>query len=130
MKFYQRTYARKVIAPFVLCAFFMSSCSTFRPSTQVLTITTSQPDAEIYVNGSLAGKGRVQVVVERNRSVQILAKKDGFVPVSRTVGREINTTGILDTFGGMLILLPLIGLLSPGAYSLQADRVDFVMIKA
>jgi hypothetical protein len=120
----------KLISIFLLCVMTTTGCSAFRSSTQTITVTTDQPDTEIYVNGTMAGKGTANMAVKRNQNVSILAKKDGYIPVNRTIGKSLNTTGILDIVGGILILLPIFGLLAPGAYSLDEENITIMMIKA
>ncbi len=108
----------------------LTSCSAFRSSTQTITVTTDQPDTEIYVNGNMAGHGTAQVPVKRNQNVQILAKKDGYIAINRSIGKSLNTTGVLDIIGGILILVPIFGLLAPGAYSLDEENISIMMVKA
>ena len=107
----------------------MPACSAFRSSTQILSVTTDQPDTEIYINGTLAGKGTASLSVKRDQNVSIMAKKDGYIPVQRTIGKSLNNTGVLDIVGGILILIPLFGLLAPGAYSLDETNVSIVMLE-
>ncbi|OGW79688.1 MAG: hypothetical protein A2Z83_00455 [Omnitrophica bacterium GWA2_52_8] len=59
-----------------------------------------------------------------------MAKKDGYVTTQRAIGKSLNTTGVLDIIGGVLILIPLFGLLAPGAYSLDETNVQISMVKA
>ncbi len=40
-----------------------------------------------------------------------------------TIGTKISTTGVLDLVGGILILVPFLGLLSSGFWSLDTDQV-------
>ena len=120
----------KLISMFLVCAMLTTGCSAFRSSTQTITVTTDQPDTEIYINGAMAGKGTASIPVKRNQNVSILAKKDGYIPVNRTIGKSLNTTGVLDIVGGILVLIPIFGLLAPGAYSLDEENVTIMMVKA
>jgi hypothetical protein len=95
----------------------------------VLTVTTDQPDTQIFINGTMAGQGTAQMPVKRNQTVSVMAKKDGYITVQRSIGKSLNTTGVLDIVGGVLILLPLFGLLAPGAYSLDETNINIMMIK-
>ena len=52
-------------------------CSMFRSGRQRFSVTTSEPDAQIFVNGELLGVGNVTTSVPRNESVAVLAKKEG-----------------------------------------------------
>lgn len=78
----------------------------------------------------MAGVGTAQIPVKRNQNVSIMAKKDGYIPIQRSIGKSINTTGMLDVIGGLIFLLPLFGLLAPGAYSLDETNLSITMIKA
>ena len=106
-----------------------SGCSAFRSSTQTISVTTDQADAEIYINGTLAGKGTAHMPVKRNQNVLVLAKKDGYIPISRSIGKGFSTTGVLDLIGGFLIVIPFFGLMAPGAYSLDEENISIMMIE-
>ena len=51
--------------------------------------------------------------------------KKGYVPYQRTIRSQLNATGILDVVGLALFVLPGVGLLTPGAYSL--DETDIII---
>lgn len=110
--------------------FNLAGCSSFRSSTQTMSVTTDQPDAQIYVNGSMVGTGTASAVVKRNENVQLMVKKDGYVTIQRSIGNSMNTTGVLDIVGGVLFLIPLFGLLAAGSHSLDQTNVNVMMIKA
>ena len=104
-------------------------CSAFVPWSQDLSVTSSELDAEIYVNGRFVGTGNIIVRVPRNQNVSVLAKKDGYYPSIRHIGTTISATGVLDIIGGSIILIPFIGLAFPGAQSLNKDNVTLYMEK-
>ena len=110
--------------------FSFAGCSCFRDSTQTMTVTTDQPDTQIYINGAMAGTGTASAVVKRNETVQLMAKKDGYVTIQRSIGNSMNTTGVLDIIGGVLFLIPLFGLLAAGSHSLDQTNVNVMMLKA
>jgi hypothetical protein len=122
---------RKIVSIVIIISIvmFQSGCSTVVPHKQKFTVTTSEADAKIYVNGEYLGKGNVETRVPRNRDVSILVKKDGFNPVSRNIGTDFSMTGILDIVGGCIILIPLLGLFFPGARSLEQTNVAVVLEK-
>lgn len=64
-----------------------------------------------------------QVKVRRDRDVSIQCYKDGYTPYMRTIGNHMNGTGTLDVVGTVLFLVPGIGLLTPGAYSLDETEI-------
>lgn len=119
----------KQLSMLVLVCFLTANCSAFRSSTEIVSVTTDHPDSMIYVNGGMVGQGSTSASVKRNQNVQIMVKKDGYVTQQRTIGKSLNVTGILDIIGGVLVLLPIFGLLAPGAYSLDENNVTVLMVK-
>jgi hypothetical protein len=111
----------------VIAILILPGCSLFTGSMQPLTVTATDPTAEISIDGLPVGQGVVVTNVKRNRSHAIMAKtKDGRVG-GVSVGTKISTTGILDIVGGVLFLLPLLGLLGPGFWDLDQDQVIVVV---
>jgi len=102
-------------------------CSMLAPGTQQLSISASEDDAKIYVNGDLGGTGRAKVIVPRNQTISVLVKKDGFYPSERTIHYTLSNTGIADLVGGSICLFPLVGLLSPGAQRLSEENVSIIL---
>ncbi|MEZ4331497.1 MAG: hypothetical protein R3F35_07070 [Myxococcota bacterium] len=99
------------------------SCSLAGPSTQPITIVPSNPNAQILVDGVPRGKGVQSVDLSRKNAHSVLAKCKGSSGVA-TIYRELSTTGILDIIGGVIILIPFIGLFAPGAYALSPETVS------
>lgn len=120
---------KKLICSLLITSLMFSGCSAFRSSTQMISVTTDQPDAQIYINGNMAGQGSATASVRRNENVQIMAKKTGYVTTQRAIGHGLNTTGILDIIGGVLILVPLFGLLAAGSHNIDENNVSITMIK-
>jgi len=110
--------------------FNLTGCSAFRSSTQIVSVTSDQPDTEIFINGAMVGKGTASAPVKRNENVQLMAKKDGYIPIQRSIGHSLNTTGVLDIVGGCLFLIPLFGLLAAGSNSIDETNVSVMMMKA
>lgn len=113
----------------VVSLLMLQGCSMFAGSTQRFSVNTSEPDAQIFINGEFAGTGSVTREVKRDQTVSVMAKKDGYYPVTRDIGVQMSTTGVLDIIGGCIILLPFIGLAFPGSHSLNLDSVSLVMEK-
>lgn len=104
----------------------LGSCSLFASSTQGVTITASDPNAEIYVDGNYLGKGATSTALRRNRSHTVMAKCGDRVG-STVIGTSISATGVLDLIGGFLFLLPFIGVAGPGFMQLDADAVTVIV---
>ena len=119
----------QVVAVSVVIVFGVvnAGCSFFARKTQMLTVTATEDDAEIYINGVMLGEGTVSKKVRRNKRVSIMAKKPGYSVQTRDVDRRLGTVGILDTVGAFIIILPAFGLLSAGAWELDKDHVTIVM---
>ncbi|MEW6101859.1 MAG: PEGA domain-containing protein [Candidatus Omnitrophota bacterium] len=110
-------------------ASLQSGCSMFVPQKQRFSVTASEPDAKIYVNGEYLGQGNIQTRVKRNNDVAVLVKKEGFIPVTRNIGTDFSITGILDVAFGYFLLVPLIGLFFPGCRSLEQTNIAVTLEK-
>ncbi|NCP97254.1 MAG: hypothetical protein GW824_11555 [Deltaproteobacteria bacterium] len=99
-----------------------TGCSAFRAHNQTMNINCTPEDAILMVNGQRYSSP-VQVSVKRNRDVSLQAHKEGYVPYQRTIGHHFNGTGALDAVGTLLILVPCVGLFTPGAWSLDETDV-------
>ena len=106
-----------------------SGCSMVIPGKQRFSVTASEQDAKIYVNGDYIGQGNVQTRVRRNNDVSVLVKKQGYIPVSKNIGTDFSITGILDIVGGFIILVPWLGLFFPGCRQLEQTNVAVVLEK-
>ena len=106
-----------------------SGCSMVVPGKQRFSVIASETDAKIYVNGEYLGQGNIQTRIRRNNDVSVLVKKDGYIPVSRSIGTDFSITGILDIIGGFIILLPWVGLFFPGCRQLEQTNVAVVLEK-
>lgn len=115
----------KVLGFMILVLFIASSlgCSAFQQNTQVLTIKTSAESASIYINGNAVGTSPVSLYAKRDRSYSITARKNGYEPATLTIGHHFNETGALDVIGTFLFLVPVLGIASPGAWSLDETDV-------
>lgn len=112
---------KKVVSVFVVMTFFASGCSAFRPHSETVNVVCEPTDSILVINGQRYASP-AQVEVPRNRDVSIQCNKKGYFTAQQTVGHHFNGTGALDAVGTLLILLPGIGLFTPGAWSL--DKTD------
>ena len=113
----------KKVVSLVLAVSLVAGCSTFRSSKETITVTTNYSDASIYVNGNKVGNGTVSTPVKRNQSAQVMVTKPGYQTAYYYISSNLNTTGILDIIGAVTWLLPFIGVLSPGAKSLDEHNI-------
>ena len=103
-----------------------TGCSAFRAHNQTVNINCTPEDAILMVNGQ-RHRSPVQVSVKRNRDVSLQAHKEGYVPYQRTIGHHLNATGAVDAVGTLLILVPCVGLFTPGAWSLDETDVGITL---
>lgn len=108
----------------------MTGCSAFRSPTQIVSVTTDHADSEIFINGTMVGRGTASTAVKRNENIQLMVKKDGYIPVQRSIGHGLNTTGVLDIIGGAIFLIPLFGLLAAGSQSVDETNLNVMLMKA
>jgi len=101
------------------------ACSLFAPSTQALTIHTNSSEADIYLDGAVVGKGSTVVNVART-SHHIRAVL-GDLDAHTSVGTRISALGILDILGGILFLVPFIGVAGPGFTQLDRTTVELTI---
>jgi hypothetical protein len=98
-------------------------CSAFQPRMQAITITATQPGADIYVDGNNLGKSPVTTELARDRSHSVMAKYGSKSGVT-TIEKKISGTGVLDLVGTFLFLVPAIGLFTPGFWELDPTNVN------
>lgn len=117
-------FFRKLLAAMLTIAFlpYLAGCSILRPVNQTLHVDCAQPGVQLKVNGA-PHSCPADVPVRRNKAVNVLASKEGFPVQQRTVPFHISTTGVLDLAGGIIILVPAIGLAFPGAFNLDTTEL-------
>jgi hypothetical protein len=108
-------------------AMVQTGCSMVAPSKQKFSVSATEPDAKVYINGEYVGSGSVQTRVNRNQSVSVMVKKEGYYPATRDIGTQMSMTGILDIIGGCIFLLPFIGLAFPGARELDQSNISVIL---
>lgn len=104
----------------------LASCSLFSSSTQLVTIETSNPAADIRINGQRLGKGTVTTQLKKNKSHAITADC-GNQHGMALIDSNLSVTGALDIIGGVCFLIPFLGFISPGAWTLSPDYVRIDM---
>ena len=110
----------------VFSMMFIEGCSFFAPYTQTIHINGSPADATVVVNGIITSVP-ASIEVPRNKNLTIIAHKEGYNPYNVTTGYSLSTIGTVDAIGCYLLLLPGLGLLSPGAWELSEDNFYYVL---
>lgn len=95
-----------------------ASCSAFVGSHQPVTLDGLHPDTVILVDGEQVGTGRATVELERDRSHVVIFERAGTQDV-RVIDHMWSIYGKLDVIGSIALLFPGLGLLCPGARTLQ-----------
>lgn len=119
----------RIIAAIVALCFLVSGCSVFVPKTQTVSALCSEPDAVLQINGQIF-QGKAQVEAKRNKAVSIMCTKTGFFPAQKSIDYSLSGTGVADTIGTFILLLPGLGLFSAGAWSLDETEVSIPMLKS
>jgi hypothetical protein len=109
----------------VAIVIFGSGCSVFRGSRQKVTITYQPADAVLMVNHQRY-LSPATIKLPRNRAALIECHKPGYTEYRNQVENHLNFTGALDAIGSILIL-PMIGLCTPGAFSLDETEFNIVL---
>lgn len=117
-----------VIFSVILTAF--AGCSAFQPPRQSVTVATTTPGATIKANGVTVGQSPVTFQAKRNQDLNLIATKSGYQDSVMQISRQTSPTFMLDAIGGWFLLVPWIGLLTPGAYELPNTQVEMPLIKA
>jgi len=120
-----RTVLNKIISIGVVVSF--SGCSFFAPSMQTIHVTSSPPGAKVVAGGKPVGQTPVQFEAHRSENLLMEVQKSGYQTQYRTSSRSLSTMGTLDVVGGFLLLLPLFGLLSSGAWKHDPAQYGFVL---
>ena len=98
------------------------SCGLLVSGTQPVTINAPPPEADIYVDGAFIGKESVAVDLQRNHAHTVQARFEGRVATA-TIGTKLSEYAVLDIIGGLLIIVPFIGLAGDGARSLTKTSI-------
>ena len=116
---------RQIIAALALVTF--SGCSLFAPPKQTIHVTSSPEGAKVLAGGQPVGQTPVQFEAHRGDNLLIEVQKAGYQTQYRTTSRTLSSIGTLDVVGGFVLLLPLIGLLSSGAWKHDPDKYGIVL---
>jgi len=116
---------RQIIASLAIISF--SGCSFFAPSKQTIHVTSTPEGAKVLAGGQLVGQTPVQFEAHRGDNLLVEVQKEGYQTQYRTTSRTLSSTGILDVIGGFVLLVPLTGLLSSGAWKHDPDKYGVIL---
>lgn len=105
-----------------------NGCSLFAPKSETVSVNSEPQGAQVYVNETLKGTTPCNVSVPC-KEANIIVKKDGYNSQFYTIGHSLGTCGILDIVGTVIIIVPVFGLLSSGAYTLDQHTIHAPLTK-
>ena len=112
----RRGHQQILIGVVMACYFNLTGCSIFGGSTQPLMVNSDPPGANVLINGISAGTTPLQYQISRRGDLTVEVHKSGYTTQSRSTSRKQSSIGIVDVIGGAMFLLPLLGLIAPGAW--------------
>lgn len=118
---------KKTIPMALSVSIALSGCSAFVPKTETVSVSCSQSDATLQINNQQY-KGSAQADVPRDKNVAIMCTKPGYFPAQKTIDYSLSGTGVADIVGTVFLLLPGIGLFTPGAFHLDETNVHIPMM--
>lgn len=119
---------RNTAAITMIASMLFSGCSAFIPKTQTISVNCSEQDALLQINGQ-PYNGSAQTEVRRNKSVAIVCEKPGYHTTQKTIDYSLSGTGVADIIGTVIFLLPVVGLITPGAFTLDETSITVSMVK-
>jgi hypothetical protein len=106
---------------------FTSGCALVNGTTQKVSINTSEPGAQVYVDGEPKGKtgeGRpIVIAMSRKETHVVTATKEGYASNQVMVNKDLSGLGVLDLIGTCLFLVPGISLIMGSAWDLTPSSV-------
>jgi PEGA domain len=107
------------------CAVYLSGCSFFGGSSQNFAVSSDPMGATVRINGQEVGVTPLQHQVSRRGDLLVEVGKAGYKSQFRQTSRKLSSLGIVDVIGGAVLLLPLIGLIAPGAWEQDPAAIGF-----
>ncbi|MBA5871560.1 MAG: PEGA domain-containing protein, partial [Nitrospira sp. CR2.1] len=92
-----------------------------------LIVNSEPPGADVMINGALAGTTPLQHQVSRRGDIAVTVHKAGYTPQTRVTSRKLSSVGIVDVIGGAVFLLPLLGLIAPGAWEQDPSTIGITL---
>jgi hypothetical protein len=108
----------------------LMGCSFFASGRQPLTVSSSPGGAKVTINGERVGTTPVVYSISRAAEASILVEKEGYETQTRMTSKSLSGVGVVDVIGGCIILLPLLGLISDGAWKQEPANFSVALSKA
>ena len=113
---------RSRLAVMLLVVHLITACSFFGPRRQMISISSDPSGANVTVNGAAVGSTPTKFEVSRGEDLLIELRKSGYQTQFLTPSRKLSNLGFADTLVGYVLLVPLLGLLAPGAWEYEAHQ--------
>ena len=123
MRFATRSIRLVVVLLVVSGILCTPGCSLFVPRQQAVTIRSTDPNADIFVDGVNVGKGTIGMTLDRTQSHTVTAKAADGKAGAAAINKKVSALGVLDIVGGCLFLVPFLGVLGPGFWELDPQAV-------
>ena len=110
-----------------LIALSLSGCATiFTGTTQKITVSSDQPDAEVFVNNAYKGKTPARFSVSKKGNNEVITvKKDGFISQDIATQKGFNGVAILNLINpiawGIDLLTGAVNRVSPNEYVIKLE---------
>jgi hypothetical protein len=114
----------RIVAAVAVAA--LAGCSFSAPQTKTIQIIPSTQNADVFVDGNLIGTGTQSVDLSTGKAHSVMAKC-GESAATGLISRRLSGYGVADIIGGLLILVPFLGLTSDGAYTLTPDTLNVAL---
>lgn len=103
----------------------LSGCSVFARTTDRVTVTANESEAILFADGARIGTGTAVVDVKSNEN-HVFTALLGSRKASDETSTHVSTTGMIDGIFGFVLLVPWIGLATPGAH--EVDRTSILLV--
>jgi hypothetical protein len=98
----------------------------FGPRYQTISVISTPAGAKVNVGGNTVGVTPLQFNAHRGKDLSLEIKKPGYVTQYRSSSRTLSALGTLDLVAGLMLWVPLLGLISAAAW--KHDSADFSII--
>lgn len=113
----------KYLSIVFVCIFVIQACSAFNPSTQIVSVNCNPADTKLIVNGNRLDCP-TKMPARRDKQLVVEAYREGYEPYKETIDYHLNKMGEYDIAGTIFIIVPIFGLLFPGAWDLDQTEID------
>ena len=105
-----------------------TGCSLFAPRSEDIIVDSDPQGAEVMIPGQRL-MTPCSITVPCDKDVTVVLRKDGYRTEVYNIKRTLGKCGTLDLVGGIIFLLPAVGLFSGGAYTLEQHTIFAPLFK-